>query len=71
MFARANDGTPRGAVFIRFCYCEAAANLPTNPALDAFDKIPEFKYCAVRGKKGDRLAATSSYSGGQLLPGAA
>ena len=29
--ARADDGTPRGAVFIPFCYYEAAANLLTNP----------------------------------------
>jgi formate dehydrogenase major subunit len=27
---------------------EAAANLLTNPALDPFGKIPEFKYCAAR-----------------------
>jgi formate dehydrogenase major subunit len=46
--ARADDGTPRGAVFIPFCYYEAAANLLTNPVLDPFGKIPEFKYCAVR-----------------------
>ncbi len=46
--ARADDGTPRGAVFIPFCFYEAAANLLTNPALDPFGKIPEFKYCAVR-----------------------
>jgi formate dehydrogenase major subunit len=31
-----------------FCYVEAAANILTNPALDPFGKIPEFKYCAVR-----------------------
>ncbi|MCK7513593.1 MAG: hypothetical protein MZV70_62605 [Desulfobacterales bacterium] len=37
-----------GAVFIAFCYVEAAANLLTNPALDPFGKIPEFKYCAAR-----------------------
>jgi formate dehydrogenase major subunit len=48
LFARADDGTPRGAVFIPFCYYEAAANLLTNPVLDPFGKIPEFKYCAVR-----------------------
>ena len=47
LYARADDGTPRGAVFIPFCYYEAAANLLTNPALDPFGKIPEFKYCAV------------------------
>jgi formate dehydrogenase major subunit len=46
--ARADDGTPRGAVFIPFCYYEAAANLLTNPVLDPFGKIPEFKYCAVK-----------------------
>ena len=27
---------------------EAAANLLTNPVLDPFGKIPEFKYCAAR-----------------------
>ena len=52
LFARADDGTPRGAVFIPFCYYEAAANLLTNPALDPFGKIPEFKYCAVRVSAG-------------------
>ena len=35
-------------VFMPFCYAEAAANLLTNPALDPFGKIPEFKFCAVR-----------------------
>ena len=28
-------------------YREAAANLLTNPALDPYAKIPEFKVCAV------------------------
>ena len=27
---------------------EAAVNLLTNPALDPFGKIPEFKFCAAR-----------------------
>ena len=45
---RRDDGTPHGAVFIPFAYCEAAANLLTNAALDPVAKIPEFKYCAVR-----------------------
>jgi formate dehydrogenase major subunit len=35
-------------VFIPFCYTEAAANLLTNPRLDPFGKIPEFKFCAAR-----------------------
>ena len=43
-FTRADDGTPRGAVFVPFCFYEAAANLLTNPALDPVGKIPEFKY---------------------------
>jgi len=37
-----------GTVFVPFCYTEAAANLLTNPTLDPFGKIPEFKYCAAR-----------------------
>ena len=56
LYARADDGTPRGAVFIPFCFYEAAANLLTNPALDPFGKIPEFKYCAVRVTRGRRAA---------------
>jgi formate dehydrogenase major subunit len=47
---RQDDGTPLGAVFIPFAYVEAAANVLTNAALDPFGKIPEFKYCAVRGE---------------------
>jgi formate dehydrogenase major subunit len=68
LYARADDGTPRGAVFIPFCYYEAAANLLTNPALDPFGKIPEFKYCAVNVVPGGELAEVTSYGGGQLLP---
>ena len=61
LYARADDGTPRGAVFIPFCYYEAAANLLTNPVLDPFGKIPEFKYCAVRVTAGGREAARLGY----------
>lgn len=39
---------PQGLVFIPFCYAEAPANALTNPQLDPFGKIPEFKFCAVR-----------------------
>lgn len=46
--ARADRDVPPGLVFIPFCYVEAAANLLTNPALDPFGKIPEFKFCAAR-----------------------
>ena len=61
--ARADDGTPRGAVFIPFCYYEAAANLLTNPALDPFGKIPEFKYCAVNVTAGGEESETRGYAG--------
>jgi formate dehydrogenase major subunit len=67
LYARADDGTPRGAVFIPFCFYEAAANLLTNPALDPYGKIPEFKYCAVKVMKGGELTPRSSYGGGQAL----
>jgi formate dehydrogenase major subunit len=61
LYARADDGTPRGSVFIPFCYYEAAANLLTNPVLDPFGKIPEFKYCAVRVTAGGTPVATPGY----------
>src|SRR5437588_10513170 len=62
LFARADDGTPRGAVFIPFCFYEAAANLLTNPALDPFGKIPEFKYCAVRVGAGGTVEEGQGYN---------
>jgi formate dehydrogenase major subunit len=46
--SRQDDAIPDGVVFIPFAFVEAAANLLTNPALDPFGKIPEFKYCAAR-----------------------
>jgi formate dehydrogenase major subunit len=46
--ARADPGLPEGLVFLPFAYREAAANLLTNPQLDPYGKIPEFKFCAVR-----------------------
>jgi len=61
--ARADQGTPRGAVFIPFCYYEAAANLLTNPVLDPFGKIPEFKYCAVRVSAGGATSEVIGYDG--------
>ena len=67
LYARADEGSPRGAVFVPFCYYEAAINKLTNAALDPFAKIPEFKYCAVRLTLGGELSALSSYGGGQAL----
>ncbi len=48
---RADRDVPENMVFMPFCYAEAAANLLTNPALDPFGKIPEFKFCAARAEK--------------------
>ena len=67
LYARADDGTPRGAVFIPFCYYEAAANMLTNPVLDPFGKIPEFKYCAVKVTPGGPEPKQLSFGGGVLL----
>jgi formate dehydrogenase major subunit len=60
--ARADEGNPRGAVFIPFAYYEAAANLLTNAALDPFGKIPEFKYCAVRVTAGGAVPVATGYN---------
>jgi formate dehydrogenase major subunit len=49
--ARADPGLPSGLLFIPFAYREAAANILTNPQLDPYGKIPEFKYCAARLSK--------------------
>jgi formate dehydrogenase major subunit len=55
--ARADRDVPEGVIFIPFCYVEAAANLLTNPALDPFGKIPEFKFCAARISAVETVAA--------------
>jgi formate dehydrogenase major subunit len=60
LYARADDGTPPGAVFVPFCFAEAAINKLTNPALDPYGKIPEFKYCAVSVRAGGTLAPLHS-----------
>lgn len=48
---KADRDVPDGMVFIPFCFKEAAANILTNPQLDPFGKIPEFKFCAVNVEK--------------------
>jgi formate dehydrogenase major subunit len=68
LYARADDGMPRGTVFVPFCYYEAAANMLTNPVLDPVGKIPEFKYCAVKLTKGGPAPERLSFGGGVLLP---
>jgi formate dehydrogenase major subunit len=67
LYARADESSPRGALFVPFCYYEAAINRLTNAALDPFAKIPEFKYCAIRVTLGGEEPVQGSYGGGQAL----
>jgi formate dehydrogenase major subunit len=61
LYARADDGMPVGAVFVAFCWYEAAVNRLTNPALDPVARIPELKYCAVRALAGGPAPAVGSF----------
>ncbi|MCG8597488.1 MAG: formate dehydrogenase subunit alpha, partial [Kiloniellales bacterium] len=54
---RQDRDVPAGMVFIPFCFAEAAANLLTNPQLDPYGKIPEFKFCAARVETVPAVAA--------------
>jgi formate dehydrogenase major subunit len=67
LFAREDAGTPAGSVFIPFAFYEAAANILTNPVLDPFGKIPEFKYCAVKVTKGGASPVDPGYGKGRSL----
>jgi len=51
--ARLSRRVARGQVFVPFHFREAAANLLTNPVLDPYAKIAEFKVCAVRVERAD------------------
>jgi formate dehydrogenase major subunit len=57
LMARQDNSVPEGVLFIPFCFAEAAANILTNPQLDPYGKIPEFKYCAARLEKLDAARA--------------
>ena len=48
IMARADRAVAEDMVFVPFAYVEAAANILTNPAVDPYGKIPEFKFSAVR-----------------------
>ena len=51
IMARSDRAVAPDMVFLPFAYVEAAANILTNPAVDPFGKIPEFKFSAVRVEK--------------------
>ena len=55
--ARADRDIAEGMVFIPFAFAEAPANMLTNPQLDPFGKIPEFKFSAARVEKAMARAA--------------
>ncbi|MEM9787845.1 MAG: formate dehydrogenase subunit alpha [Pseudomonadota bacterium] len=57
IMARADRAVSPDMVFVPFAYVEAAANILTNPAIDPYGKIPEFKFAAVRVEKADAIAA--------------
>ncbi|WP_300546643.1 formate dehydrogenase subunit alpha [Roseovarius sp.] len=48
IMARADRAVSPDMVFLPFAYVEAAANILTNPAVDPYGKIPEFKFSAVK-----------------------
>jgi len=58
IMARADRAVAEDMVFVPFAYVEAAANVLTNPQLDPYGKIPEFKFAACRvSKPGEAVAA--------------
>ena len=57
IMARSDRAIAEGNVFVPFAYVEAAANILTNPAIDPYGKIPEFKYSAVRVEPAEAIAA--------------
>ena len=59
IMARADRAVAEDMVFIPFAYVEAAANTLTNPQLDPFGKIPEFKFSACRVQKAEGTAVAA------------
>ncbi len=57
IMVRADRAIAEDMVFIPFAYVEAAANILTNPAIDPYCKIPEFKFSAIRVEKIDDAIA--------------
>ncbi len=57
IMARADRAVAEDMVFVPFAYVEAAANVLTNPQLDPYGKIPEFKFSACRVSGVGEMAA--------------
>ena len=48
---REDANIPPNTIFVPFAYVEAAGNVLTNPSIDPYGKIPEFKFAAARFEK--------------------
>jgi len=57
IMARADRAVSPDMVFVPFAFVEAAANVLTNPAVDPYGKIPEFKFAAVKVIKAETSVA--------------
>jgi len=57
IMAREDRAVAPDMVFLPFAFVEAAANILTNPAVDPYGKIPEFKFSAVRVEAGEASVA--------------
>ena len=55
--ARSDKAVAEDMIFVPFAYVEAAANILTNPQVDPYGKIPEFKFAACRVSKIGAVAA--------------
>ena len=51
--ARMDRDVSDSMVFMPFCFAEGPANMLTNPQLDPFGKIPEFKHSAAHVEKAE------------------
>lgn len=66
---RLSDRVARHQIFIPMHYREAAVNLLTNPVLDPYAHIPEFKVCAVRIERSEAKGQTSEEPQAELVAG--
>ena len=57
IMARQDRAVSPDMVFLPFAFVEAAANILTNPAVDPYGKIPEFKFSAVKVEKANKNIA--------------
>jgi predicted molibdopterin-dependent oxidoreductase YjgC len=66
---RVSDRVAYRQIFIPMHYREAAVNLLTNPALDPYAHIPEFKVCAVKIVRSKVEGQTSKQDRAEFVAG--